>query len=160
MKLIPYIIMGAMVIILSLPNEKQTTIEATERTDIVKADKQAEELEKPVKSPVKRPEMANIVHKPTKYELIAKYFPSHVVEDAKKIMYCESGGREDARNYNPPIEDSHGLFQINNYLMPSRGTRDQLVDAEFNIKKASEIYNSKGRFGVDWVICSRNNGVY
>jgi hypothetical protein len=49
------------------------------------------------------------------------------------IMYAESGGYERALNYNPPIEISYGLFQLNTLGGQGQGyTEAQLYDPYMN----------------------------
>lgn len=47
------------------------------------------------------------------------------------VVKCESGYNPQARNYNPPIEDSRGIVQIN--LLAHSITVEQAEDIEFSL---------------------------
>jgi len=58
---------------------------------------------------------------------------------AVQIASCESGFNTDARNYNPPLEDSRGLFQINLIAHPYFSMLD-LYNPEINASCAYSIF--------------------
>ena len=97
--------------------------------------------------------------------LVEKYFPATQVNNALAIMRCESGGNPTRHNYNPSTGDnSWGLYQINLYgaNAKNRPPAEQLINGEFNIQYAAQMYSWMGRFGSTggWYNCSRNNGIY
>lgn len=82
--------------------------------------------------------------------LIKKYFPADQIQNAYNVMKGESGGRADAVGDNYPIDTgngpetipSYGLFQIRG--LPGRPAPQQLVDPEFNVKYAADLYKHSG----------------
>lgn len=61
------------------------------------------------------------------------------------VVKCESGYKPQARNYNPPIEDSRGIVQIN-LLAHSHITVEQAEDIEFSLNFLAEnISKNNGR---------------
>jgi hypothetical protein len=78
--------------------------------------------------------------------LLRKYFGSEY-ENARKVMLCESGGREWVVNDNPATGDySVGLLQINliGRLALTRPSEAWLKVAENNIKYAAAMQKSQG----------------
>jgi len=67
--------------------------------------------------------------------LVAKYFPVGVVDEALLILSCESHGDPTATN----PSGATGLFQIIPY--EERGTHEELLNPETNVRVASEIFN-------------------
>jgi len=78
--------------------------------------------------------------------LIQKYFPQQEWENARKVMMGESGGRWYAIGDDYPIRGevrpSYGLFQIRHFA--NRGTKDQLLNPEYNVRKAAEMWKAQG----------------
>jgi hypothetical protein len=97
--------------------------------------------------------------------LVSKYFPAHEVDNALKIIQCESGGNANAHNFNHRTRDnSHGLFQINNYgnLAHERPSREWLIIPENNVSYAYKLYLQEGgRFGTTggWFNCAKLHGI-
>lgn len=95
-------------------------------------------------------------------KLLVKYF-GKASNNARRIMMCESGGRPTAKG-DIKIQfwqdgilygASYGLFQIR-YLQ-GRPTPDKLVNPEFNIRYASDLYKWHG--WRPWLNCARKNGL-
>ena len=79
--------------------------------------------------------------------LIKKYFPESEWDNAIAVMMGESGGNAGAHNGNAGTgDDSWGLFQINRYgeLANTRPPVNQLLDPEFNVKYAAQMWQSQG----------------
>ena len=82
--------------------------------------------------------------------LILKYFPQEQWQNAYNVMMGESGGRADAIGDNFPIDTgrgpeiipSYGLFQIRG--LPGRPASDQLINPEFNVKYAADLWRQEG----------------
>jgi|SRR3972149_4934572 len=78
--------------------------------------------------------------------LIQKYFPRDQWDNAYKVMMGESGGRPGAVGDNYPIRGqtipSYGLFQIR--ALPGRPDPKLLMDPEFNVKYAAEMWAKQG----------------
>lgn len=118
-----------------LPQQPQTQQEAVQ-----------EEPPLPVVEPVATPEPPK---EKTVDELIDQYF-GKAAPSARKVAQCESGLRPDA------VGDEHlqfwkngvkygasfGVFQIR--YLPGRPTPDQLLDAEFNVRYAADMYHGQG----------------
>jgi hypothetical protein len=93
-------------------------------------------------------------------DLIQKYFPPEAWAQAQAIMATESGMRADAHNGNSNTgDDSWGLYQINRYgnLAKSRPTVDKLVDPDFNVKYAADMYKRRG--WADWINSAKKVGL-
>lgn len=83
---------------------------------------------------------------------MAKHFPANQVDNALKIMECESQGNEGAigdghltfKNNGVEYGKSYGLFQIRH--LPNSELRNpaKLINADYNIKAAAEIYTQQG----------------
>lgn len=84
-------------------------------------------------------------------------------DKAVKIAFCESGLNPLQVNDNPKTRDySIGLFQVNLFgkLARTRPSEDWLKNPDNNISYAKMLFDSaNGRFGRDWVRCSRKNGL-
>jgi len=80
------------------------------------------------------------------YALIQKYFPKEEWNNAYRVMMGESGGRPGAIGDNYPIRGklipSYGLFQIRGF--PDRGTPEQLLDPDYNVRYAAQLWKSQG----------------
>lgn len=78
--------------------------------------------------------------------LIKKYFPEAQWGNAQAVMMGESGGRSGAKGDDYPINGvraaSYGLFQIR--ALPGRPAPAQLVDPEFNVRYAAQMYKQQG----------------
>jgi len=87
---------------------------------------------------------------PSLNELIEKYFPEKAWEQAKKIANCESGGNSQAigdghlkfQKDGVTYGASYGYFQIR--YLAGRPEPSQLLEPEFNVKYASEMYSNQG----------------
>ena len=82
------------------------------------------------------------------------------VDEARKIMFCESSYNPEAHNYNHSTRDnSHGLFQINTYgnLSKDRPTREWLIVPENNVAYAYSLWEKNG--WRDWRNCAIKNGL-
>jgi hypothetical protein len=79
-------------------------------------------------------------------DLIKKYFPPDQWANALAVMKGESGGNAGAVGDNYPINGvyapSYGLFQIRG--LPGRPDKNQLLDPEFNVKYAADMYKNQG----------------
>ena len=79
---------------------------------------------------------------------VAKYFKPEDVRIALWVIEHESRGV--ANRISPPNNDKHhskdyGLFQINNYWQRNRfNNESELLDAETNVRLASQIKNDSG----------------
>lgn len=82
--------------------------------------------------------------------LVAKYFPPAEVDNALKVLNCESRGDPNAKSGT----DDHGLFQIHAGLATYG---QKIYDPEFNVKLAYNHY-FKNRFWQPWV-CARKLGI-
>lgn len=71
------------------------------------------------------------------------------LDKAVQIAGCESSYNTDARNYNPPLEDSRGLFQINLVAHPYFSMLD-LYNPEINCYCAYSIYYTANFSFTDW----------
>jgi hypothetical protein len=79
--------------------------------------------------------------------LVEKYFPAGQVDNALRVLFCESSGNSNAHNFSHRSrDDSWGLFQINRYgnLAKDRPQVGWLLVPENNIKYASELYKTHG----------------
>ena len=78
--------------------------------------------------------------------LIQKYFPQEQWQNAQRVMMGESGGRADAVGDKLPIRGvlapSYGKFQIR--ALPGRPAPQQLLDPDFNVKYAAEMWKQQG----------------
>lgn len=77
---------------------------------------------------------------------IKKYFPEEEWGRAYKVAMGESGGRVGAVGDKYPIRGvlapSYGYFQIR--ALPGRPSPKELLDPEFNVKYASDLFKSQG----------------
>lgn len=106
---------------------------------------QKEAFQMPGATSQNRPSIRQMSNKDA-YALIQKYFPQNEWERAYNVMMGESGGRPDAVGDNYPIRGqtipSYGYFQIR--ALPGRPAPDQLVDPEFNVRYAAQLWKSQG----------------
>ena len=72
--------------------------------------------------------------------LVEQYFPAHAVEEALRVMTCESGG--DPHAYNA---GNYGLMQIS-YVHAAKvnGSLSRLFEPEENLRVAAIIYADSG----------------
>lgn len=77
------------------------------------------------------------------YGLVALYWPWEEIPHAVQILMREGGGRTGAHNYNPPIEDSRGPFQINVLAWPYALAYNQ-YDPQVNCYFAHDIWRLWG----------------
>lgn len=77
-------------------------------------------------------------------DLVARYFPTNVVDSMLRIMELESGGNPAAHNPGTAEvpEDSWGLFQINRNAWG--GSAADWSDPERNVRQAAEILRVQG----------------
>lgn len=78
--------------------------------------------------------------------LIQKYFPKEQWQNALNVAKGESGLNPGAIGDNYPIRGqtipSYGLFQIR--ALPGRPKPEQLVDPEFNVQYAANLFKAQG----------------
>lgn len=84
-------------------------------------------------------------------------FRGRDLDKSVQIADCESAFNTNARNYNPPLEDSRGLFQINLIAHPYFSMLD-LYDPEINSACAYSIYVGSNFTFNPWTCNSLING--
>lgn len=72
-------------------------------------------------------------------DIVAKYFPADEVENALRIIFCESKGDPLAINSS---SGATGLFQI--MLFNNRPSKEELLNGETNIQFAAQMFASSG----------------
>lgn len=105
------------------------------------------QLPKQVKA---QPQLISYVPKETSVQnihpLIKKYFPKSQWLNAQRVMQAESSGNPSAIGDRYPIAGvyapSYGLFQIRG--LPGRPSPRQLLDPEFNVKYAAQLFKQQG----------------
>lgn len=132
------------------PETKQ--IQAPQEPKKAKVIKHATKKQKPVSNPQKQPVAVSRVVKPSANSnsgncgayrgLVAKYFPSHEVNNALLTMSKESGCNVMAKS----ATDDHGLMQVNCYWHCAKvgGDVNRLYDPETNIRLAKQIFDGRG----------------
>lgn len=79
-------------------------------------------------------------------DLIRKYFPQAQWSNAYRVMMAESGGNlravGDQRVIGGIYAPSYGYFQIR--ALPGRPVPTQLLDPEFNVRYASQLWREQG----------------
>lgn len=76
------------------------------------------------------------------FSLIQKYFPQSEWQRAYNVMMGESSGRPNAVGDTNTPHSSYGLFQIR--ALPGRPSPQQLMDPEFNVRFAANMFNRQG----------------
>jgi len=77
------------------------------------------------------------------------------IDEAKKIMFCESSNRPDAVGDTNTKYYSYGLMQIR--ALPGRPSPEWLLVPENNIEYAYKLWSRNG--WRDWLNCARMNGL-
>lgn len=117
---------------------------------VVEASKPEVTQPEPVKQEEPKKEEPKTVH-----QLIDQEFPANARPMARKIMNCESGGKEkavgdttltfyvkDKNNRTIQYGASYGYFQIRH--LPGRPTPSYLLEGENNVKYAANMYRNEG----------------
>lgn len=84
--------------------------------------------------------------------LVAKHFPPNAVDDALKVMYCESAGNPQAKN---PVSGASGLFQHLPKYWQERSYRAgvggaDIMNPEANVIVAAWLYRTSGNNWTHW----------
>lgn len=132
------------------PETKQ--IQAPQEPKKVKVTNHATKKQKPISKPQKQPvAIPRVVQSSVDSNsgncgayrgLVAKYFPSHEVNNALLTMSKESGCNVMAKS----ATDDHGLMQVNCYWHCAKvgGDVNRLYDPETNIRLAKQIFDGRG----------------
>lgn len=84
--------------------------------------------------------------------LVARHFPANVVDEALRIIQCESEGNPNARNPQVTVYgNAHGLFQHMDKLWPERSAKAgvggrSFYDPEANIIVAAMLYRERNNW--------------